>query len=199
MLEVITRERTEFYDRHRVQRKLRDMSTFWRDRIDTWRAEGTESGTEKRHAQQFWSDLMGCFDIASERFNVFERNASRASTGGRGYIDFFWSGLVIGEAKSLDIPLERGYNQVLDYLNGGSVGSHEWPLYTIVTNFEQIRLDRLGDEPWTVEFTIDELVDHLDQLLFFVGIETLTKQEQENASIEAAKLMANLFYGSLTL
>jgi len=193
VLEVITRERTEFYDRHRVQRKLRDMSTFWRDRIDTWRAEGTESGTEKRHAQQFWSDLMGCFDIASERVNVFERNASRASTGGRGYIDFFWSGLVIGEAKSLDIPLERGYNQVLDYLNGGSVGSHEWPLYTIVTNFEQIRLDRLGDEPWTVEFTIDELVDHLDQLLFFVGIETLTKQEQENASIEAAKLMANLF------
>src|SRR5699024_734233 len=92
---------------------------------------------------------------------------------------------------------ERGYNQVLDYLNGGSVGSHEWPLYTIVTNFEQIRLDRLGDEPWTVEFTIDELVDHIDQLLFFVGFETLTKQAQENASIEDAKLIANLF-SSLT-
>lgn len=193
MLDVITRNRTEFYDRDKIQRKLREMSTFWRDRIETWRAEGTESGTEKRHAQQFWSDLMGCFEIASERINVFERNANRASTGGRGYIDFFWSGLVIGEAKSLDIPLERGYAQILDYLNGGSVGSHEWPLYTMVTNFERIRLDRLGDEPWTVEFPIDELVDHLDQLLFFVGIETLTKKEQENASIEAARLMANLF------
>lgn len=193
MLEAMTRNRTEFYDRDRVQRKLRELSTFWRERINTWRAEGTESGTEKRHAQQFWSDLMRCFEIAPERINVFERNANRASTGGRGYIDFFWSGLVIGEAKSLDVPLERGYTQILDYLNGGSVGKHEWPLYTIVTNFEQIRLDRLGDEPWTLEFTIDELVDHLDQLLFFVGVETLTKQEQENASIEAARLMANLF------
>src|SRR5699024_2005365 len=171
------------------------MSSFWRHRIDGWREDGTTSGTEKRHAQQLWSDLMQCFDIASERIDVFERNADRASTGGRGYIDFLISGVVIGEAKSLDIPLERGYNQVLDYLNGGSVGTHEWPRFILVTNFEDFRLDRLGsaDESWTVEFSIDEIADHLEQLLFLAGVETLTKREQENASIEAARLMANLF------
>src|SRR5699024_10991701 len=185
----------EVFDRDRIHRKLTELSAFWRHRIDGWRDDGTEAGTEKRHAQQLWSDLMGCFDIASERIDVFERNADRASTGGRGYIDFFWSGVVIGEAKSLDVPLERAYHQVLDYLNGGSVGTHEWPRFILVTNFEHFRLDRLGDETesWTVEFSIDEITDYLEQLLFFAGVEALTKREQENASIEAARLMAKLF------
>lgn len=186
---------SEVFDRDRIHRKLTEMSSFWRLRIDGWRAEGVESGTEQRHAQQLWSDLMQCFDIASERIDVFERNADRASTGGRGYIDFFWSGVVIGEAKSLNVPLDRAYDQVLDYLNGGSVGTHEWPRFILVTNFENFRLDRLGDdeESWTVDFSIDEITDYLEQLLFFAGVETLTKREQEAASIEAAKLMATLF------
>src|SRR5699024_11380575 len=29
--------------------------SFWQYRIDSWRADGATSGTEKRHAQQFWS------------------------------------------------------------------------------------------------------------------------------------------------
>lgn len=162
---------SELFNRGRTHRKLTELSAFWRQRIDGWRDEGTGSGTEKRHAQQLWSDLMQCFEIASERIDVFERNADRASTGGRGYIDFFWSGVVIGEAKSLDVSLEQAYAQVLDYLNGGSVGTHEWPRFILVTNFEDSRLDRLGnaDESWTVEFTIDEIADHLEQLLFGSG------------------------------
>src|SRR5699024_4890486 len=151
----------------RIHRKLTERSAFWRQCINRWRAEGTTSGSEKRHAQRLWSDLMQCFAIASERIDLFERNADRASTGGGGYIEFFWCGVVIGEAKSLDIPLERGYTQVLDYLNGGSVGTHEWPRFILVTNFEDFRLDRLGsaDESWTVEFSIDEIADHFEQLL----------------------------------
>jgi len=186
---------SEVFDRDRIHRKLTEMSAFWRQRIDGWRDEGTESGTEKRHAQQLWSHLMQCFDIASERIDVFERNADRASTGGRGYIDFFWSGVVIGEAKSLNVPLDRAYEQVLDYLNGGSVGTHEWPRFILVTNFESFRLARLGhpEESWTVEFSIDEIADHLEQLLFFAGVESLTKREQEEASIVAAGIMADLF------
>src|SRR5699024_4803604 len=83
----------------------------------------------------------------------------------------------------------------VDYLNGGSVGTHEWPRFILVTHFEGFRLDRLGsaDESGTFEFTIDEIADHLEQLLFFAGVEPLTKREQEHGSIEAARLMANLF------
>ena len=183
----------EVIDREAIHRRLTDFSAHWQERIAAWREEGSESGTEKRHAQQFWSSLMRCFEINPERIDVFERNADRASTGGAGFIDFFWSGVVIGEAKSLGKDLDIAYDQASDYLNGGSVGTHEWPRFIIATDFENFRLDRLGDESWTLRFTIDQVPDHLEQLLFFAGVETLTKREQENASIEAAKLMANLF------
>ncbi|GAA1119180.1 SAM-dependent DNA methyltransferase [Nesterenkonia jeotgali] len=183
----------EVVDREAIHRRLIDFSAHWQERIASWREGGTESGTEKRHAQQFWSDLMRCFEINPERIDVFERNADRASTGGGGFIDFFWSGVVIGEAKSLGKDLDVAYDQAIDYLNGGSVGTHEWPRFIIATDFENFRLDRLGEESWTLRFSIDEVPDHLEQLLFFAGVETLTKREQENASIEAAKLMANLF------
>ncbi|RJN32130.1 DNA methyltransferase [Nesterenkonia natronophila] len=183
----------EVVDRAVIKRKLAEFSAFWGERIASWHVEGTESGSEKRHAQQFWSDLMRCFDINPERIDVFERNADRGSTGGAGFIDFFWSGVVIGEAKSLGKNLDVAYEQAMDYLNGGTVSSHEWPRFIIATDFENIRLDRLGEDSWTLRFTIDQVPDHLEQLLFFAGVEALTKREQENASIEAAKLMANLF------
>src|SRR5699024_7117324 len=122
-----------------------------------------------------------------------ERNANRASTGGGGFIDFFWSGVVIGEAKSLGHDLDAAYEQALDYLNGGSVSSHEWPMFILATDFEHFRLDRLGEDSWTLRFEISQLADHMEQLLFFAGVETLTKRDQENASIEAAKIMAKLF------
>src|SRR5699024_4200575 len=111
------------------------MSSFWQHRIASWRADGVTSGTEKRHAQQFWSDLLRCFAITPERIDVFERNANRASTGGGGFIDFFWSGVAIGEAKSLGHDLDAAYEQALDYLNGGSVSSHEWPIFILATDF----------------------------------------------------------------
>lgn len=184
---------SEVVDRENIRRRLTDMSAFWQDRIDSWRSGGTTSGTEKRHAQQFWSELLKCFAITPERIDVFERNANRASTGGSGYIDFFWSGVVIGEAKSLGHDLDAAYEQALDYLNGGSVSSHEWPLFILTTDFQNFRLDRLGEESWTLRFELSQLADHMEQLLFFAGVETLTKRERENASIEAAKIMADLF------
>src|SRR5690625_2933149 len=172
------------------------MSSFWRHRIDGWRDQGVEAGTEERASQQLWSDLMQCFDIASERIDVFERNADRASTGGRGYIDFFWSGVVIGEAKSLNVPLDRAYEQVLDYLNGGSVGTHEWPRFILVTNFESFRLARLGhpEESWTVEFSIDEIMADLFNVLVgedvdeAVGEDAPTSPEDEDEDLEMASI-----------
>lgn len=61
---------SEVFDRDRIHRKLTELSSFWRQRIDGWRAEGTKSGTEKRHAQQLWSDLMQCFDTLILRLVV---------------------------------------------------------------------------------------------------------------------------------
>lgn len=184
----------EIVDRQRIREDLLEFSHAWAERITGWRATG-QGHTERSFAQQFWSDLVRSFGIIPERMDLFERDAKRATgeSSGQGYIDFFWSGVVIGEAKSLDYDLAAAHSQALEYLRGGSIGQHEWPHYVLVTNFSHLRVDRLGDEHWSVEFALGDIADHVDQLLFLAGQDTITKREEKDASIQAAALMADLF------
>src|SRR5699024_7538718 len=80
----------------------------------------------------------------------------------------------------------------LDYLAGGSIASHEWRKFVIITNFETIRLTKLGDDGWTEEFHLEELADHVDQLMYLAGREEVTMGEETAASIAASRLMADL-------
>lgn len=179
-------------DRGTVKTKLREFAHAWNEKIDGWRETG-QGHTESSYAQSFWSDLLRCFDVISQRIDLFERDAVRASTGNTGFIDFFWSGVAIGEAKSLDYDLDRAFQQALDYLSGGSIADFEMPKYVLVTNFAQIRIDRLGDEPWSTQFVLEDIPEHVDQLMFLAGQDTVTKIEEKAASLEAAARMAALW------
>ena len=175
-----------------VMRELDGFVNVWLERIDTWKAT-SQGHTESTAAQQFWGHLLRCFGVIPERIDLFERDAVRATTGNTGYIDLFWSSVVIGEAKSLGKDLLTAETQALDYLAGGSIASHEWPKFVITTNFETIRLTKLGNEGWTEEFALEELTDHVDQFMFLAGREDVTKAEETEASIAASRLMADLF------
>lgn len=181
-------------DRATVRRNLDNFTAFWLERIDSWRGRG-ETATEKRYAQQFWSELFACFGVNASRMDLFEQDARRGSTGGSGYIDLFWPGVVIGEAKSLGVDLEVAHIQARDYLAGGTVKDFELPRYIICSNFEQIRLSKLGDPDnrFDISFPLAEITDHLDQLRFLAGYESISKEEEEEASIQASRLMADLF------
>jgi hypothetical protein len=183
-------------DRDTIRRSLTQFSSFWRERIDGWKTNAV-TGTERSHAQQYWSDLLKCFGVIPERIDLFERDAGRATTGGAGYIDLFWSGVVIGEAKSLGRDLEAAFDQALDYLAGGSIPDHEFPKYVLVSDFENLRIDRLGDDAWTVQARVEDIADHVDQLMFLAGRETITKQDEVEASIAASGLMADMYNAML--
>ncbi len=178
--------------RSEVKRELDKFVTVWIKRIQEWKTSG-QGHTESSGAQQFWGSLLRCFGVIPERIDLFERDAKRATTGRTGYIDLFWSSVVIGEAKSIGKDLVKADSQALGYLAGGSIASHEWPKFVITTNFETIRLTKLGAEGWTEEFALEELADHVDQLMFLAGREEITKAEETEASIKASKLMADLF------
>ncbi|AFR51574.1 DNA methyltransferase [Gordonia sp. KTR9] len=179
-------------DRGEVLRRLRDFATHWSGTVAEWTSTAAPH-TEKSYAQSFWSDLLGCFGINASRRDLFERDAVRATTGRGGYIDVFQSGVFIGEAKSVGADLVKAHDQALDYLAGGSIGQHEFPKYVLVTDFARIRIDRLGDESWSVEFPVGQSPEHLDELLFLAGHETVTRAEEQDASIHAARLMAGLY------
>lgn len=193
-LDVVPATTPVSMDRATARRNLDNFKSFWRERISSWRERG-ETATEKKYAQQFWSELFNCFGINAARMDLFEQDARRGSTGGSGYIDLFWPGVVIGESKSLGVDLEVAHTQARDYLAGGSVKNFEMPRYILCSNFEQIRLTKLGDPDtrFDVSFSLEDITDHLDQLRFLAGYETVTKEEEEEASIQASRLMAQLF------
>lgn len=181
----------DYYDKATSVRELQLFANFWNEKIQEWKAEGRKD-VEKQHAQQLWSGFLGAFGINPTRINLFERIAKRASTGRKGYMDFFMTGVVIGEAKSLDKDLEVAAQQADDYLSGGSISNTEMPQWSIMTNFEKFRFTRLRDgHQFTLHIT--ELPHNWDHLTFIIGKEPITKVEQEEASIQAAKLMANLY------
>lgn len=185
---------TERLDLSTIKYNLANFRLHWLSELEEWKAAGL-TGEEQKAAQRFWIDMMGCFGITAARMNLFERDARRGSTRGRGRIDLFWPGVVIGEAKRPGVDLAIAQEQAFDYLNGGSVRPHEFPKYVLCSNFERFRLQRLGapEERWEVEFSLGEICDYVDQLKFLAGYDTVSREEEEEASIQASKLMAELF------
>lgn len=178
--------------RDEIHRNLDSFRSHWLRELEEWNEQGI-TGEEQKGAQRFWIDLFSCFGVTAQRMNLFERNARRGNTGNTGRIDLFYPGVVIGEAKKPGVDLEVAYEQVLDYLNGGSIREFEYPRYILCSNFEQFRLIRLGDTSFDVSFGLSEIVDYLDSLKFLAGYDTVTRAEEARASIQASRLMAELF------
>lgn len=176
--------------------RLRSFATHWADEITDWQDTG-EQGTEKKYAQSFWSDLLDCFGINAARRRLFEREATRASTGRHGWIDFFMPGVAIGEAKSLGIDLNAAAAQIDDYLAGGTIRHTEFPRYAILTNFKTLRIKKLDTDETALIIDVADIADHYDDLIFLIGGDTLSREEEETASITAAQLMADLYVAVL--
>lgn len=174
---------------------LDKFKLHWRERLVSW--TGAHQGAiEKKYAQSFWADFLACFGVSAARMDLFEQDARRASTGNTGYIDLFWPSVVIGEAKKPGVDLQVAVDQARDYLQGGSVSTTEQPRYILASDFETFRLLRLGDpeQRFDITFPLGEVTDHVDELKFLAGYDdSMTREEEQAASIKASKIMANLF------
>lgn len=182
----------DYLDRQTSIKKLTEFSHYWNTQINQWKNDGV-TNVERQYAIPFWTDFLSCFGIVAGRAALFERRAKRANTGGAGFIDIFMPAMVIGEAKSLGRDLDAAQQQVDDYLAGGSISDAEFPKYSIVTNFESFKLKKLDETANDIDIPLSSIADYYDSFLFLIGKETITKKEEEEASIQAAELMANLY------
>jgi hypothetical protein len=93
-----------------------------------------ESGQE---AQTFWTEFLAVFGIHRRRAHAaFDRHARRLSTGGPGFIDLIWPGMVLAEHKSAGEDLEAAADQALDYLD--SLPDLDLPRLILVSDFARI-------------------------------------------------------------
>ena len=158
-------------------------------------------GDEKQDGHEFMRELMKCFGITKRKAISYERRSNRASTGRQGYIDALIPGKALIEMKSAGKDLDKAEEQALDYIH--DLADVETPRLLIISDFRRIRIvdldsekasDGLGDAGRT-EFRLAQLPDHVDDLKFLAGygMVQVGSREQEEASIRAARVMADLY------
>ncbi|WP_026536305.1 type IIL restriction-modification enzyme MmeI [Arthrobacter sp. H14] len=86
--------------------------------VNEWAGETYEKG----ESQSFWSDLFAVYGVRRRNVAKFEQQARRI-TGGAGFIDVFWPGMMIAEQKSTGKSLGAAEAQaIFTGMNGYSWG-----------------------------------------------------------------------------
>jgi len=157
-----------------------------RDRANAFSHEFAKETDEKGEAGSFWQEFFQVFGVSRRRVASFEYRVKKAD-GAQGFIDVFWPGVLLAEHKTRGRNLDKAYDQALEYLDGLKDG--ELPRYIIVSDFARMRVYDLEvkDE---FEFPLSDFSKHIERFGFISGYEVQKYEEEEQASIKAAELMA---------
>ena len=158
-------------------------------------------GDEKQEGHEFMRKLMKCFGVTKHKAIAYEKRSKRATTGRQGYIDALIPGKALIEMKSAGKDLNKAEEQALDYIH--DLADIETPRLLIISDFRRIRIIDLDHDMTTTEdiesgrteFDLVKLPDHVDDLksLAGYGMVQVGSREQEQASIRAARVMADLY------
>jgi len=157
-----------------------------RSRADAFAHEFATETDEKGEAAPFWDEFFQVFGVSRRRVASFEYRVKKAD-GAQGFIDVFWPGVLLAEHKTQGRDLDKAYQQALGYLDGLKDG--ELPRYIVVSDFARMRIYDL-DEKDEFEFLLVDFSKHIERFGFVSGYEVQKYEEEEQASIKAAELMA---------
>ncbi|WP_144836001.1 DNA methyltransferase [Kocuria rosea] len=158
--------------------------------VNEWAGETYEKG----ESQSFWTDLFEVYGMRRRNVAKFEAQAKRI-TGGTGFIDVFWPGMMVAEQKSLGKDLDAAEDQAMDYLT--NLSEAEMPRYVVTCDFQTFRVRDLeaSNGNGTVTFALEDLPTEAERLGFIAGYQkrSFGSEEQAAASVKAAQLMASLY------
>lgn len=158
--------------------------------VKEWSGETYEKG----ESQSFWTDLFEVYGMRRRNVAKFEAQAKRI-TGGTGFIDVFWPGMMVAEQKSMGKDLDAAEDQAMDYLT--NLSEAEMPRYVVTCDFQTFRVRDLEApaEDASVTFALEDLPTEAERLGFIAGYQkrSFGSEEQAAASVKAAQLMASLY------
>jgi hypothetical protein len=158
-----------------------------RNRARVFSAEWDRDYSEDAEAKTFWDGFFDVFGVSRRRVASFEYQVKKQD-GGQGFIDVLWKGVMLAEHKSRGRSLDKAYTQAKDYFPG--LKDEELPRYIVVSDFAKIRLYDLETSN-EKEFLLKDLHQHIDFFGFISGYITQVYEQEEEASIKAAGLMAD--------
>ncbi len=168
-----------------VQRRLVDFARKW----------SLYEGSERAEAQTFLNELFACY--GTDRVD----SGARFEEPQQGkFVDLLWPRHCIIEMKR---PSEAGRlashrEQALGYWRNAADPGHNVPAprYVVLSAFNRFEVWEPGafpNEP-RAEFTLLELPDRMDALLFLAGREPVFIASQEAVTRQAVQLMTNLYH-----
>jgi hypothetical protein len=167
------------------------MALSWneiKDRALRFSKEWKNTTNEEADAKPFLDAFFDVFGITRKKIGTFEHKVKKLSDAD-GYIDLLWKGTILIEMKSRGKNLDKAFQQAIDYTHG--LQQNELPKYVLVCDFYIFRLYDT-EEQTTLEFTLDELVNHVQSFGYLLGYQKKTYKEQDPANIKAAELMGKL-------
>lgn len=152
----------------------------------------SESG-ERAESQTFWTEFLEIFGIRRRRVKAaFETHARRSSTGGAGFIDLLWPGMLLAEQKSRGNDLGKAMEQALDYVE--SLDDKELPRLVAVSDFARMGvLDLDEDDPEMFVFDLSELPKQIDRFLSLAGYTSRSFEQEADVDAKAAELLGRVY------
>lgn len=161
-----------------------------RRRAVAFAAENARACYEKGEAQTFYNEFFACFGVNRRQVAVYEKRVQLIDRKQRGFIDLFWPGMLIIEAKSAGLDLGSAEQQALGY-HDAIPSERDKPRYILSCNFQRWRLLDL-EENTTRHFTLAELPANVEAFDFILGTQRRYFRNQSKASIAASELMGKL-------
>lgn len=143
--------------------------------------------SEDAEAKSFWDGFFDVFGVSRRRVATFEYPVKKLD-GEHGYIDVIWKGVMLAEHKTRGKSLDKAYSQAKDYCPG--LRDEELPRYVIVSDFEKMRVYDLETNKHE-EFLLRDLSNNIHHFGFISGYRVHVYEKEEEASVEAARLMAD--------
>ncbi len=159
-------------------------------------AEWADVASERAEAQPFWTDLFAVFGIKRRSVASFEEKV-RNLKGAYDRIDVFYSGVMIGEHKSLGQDLSKAASQAFDYIQSlqREGRDSEIPQYIVVSDFQTIvvyDLDSKDPAEPVATFKTAKLHENIKHLGFLSGYTTKPVDPEDPINIEAVEVLGRL-------
>ena len=176
-----------------------------RHNVIAFSKEWTGVKSEQAEKQTFWNEFFNVFGIRRRVVASFEEPVKKIS-GGYGYIDLFWPGVVLVEHKSLGKDLGKAGSQAFRYIQdlAREGRTNEIPRYVIVSDFARIALHDLEPEDQrvlplldtsrvaTIELPLADFHKQIHDFAFIPGYKQHKFEDHDPINIEAVEIMGRL-------
>ena len=162
--------------------------TLMKEKAEIFVEEHKEDYYEKGQTAQFWIDFLDIFSVKAKDVAQFEFNVKDVDNNSK-FIDLFWKGNLVVEHKSKGKNLDSAFEQALGYTD--LLSAEEKPNYIIVSDFERFRLINFLTKK-KINFTIDELPDHIQDFDFIYNYGQIQHHDQEELTLKASEILAKI-------